>query len=147
VSVIDVGEVITSLRDIVNNVTFAVTLVGAVTLVSGVLILVGAVALTKVQRVYEAAIYRTLGASARLIATMVAIEYGVLGMLAGALGALGALGLSWAMSRRVFDIAWHPTPGLLLIGIAITAIAVGAIGLVASVDVVVRKPLATLRRE
>jgi len=147
VSVIDVGEVITSLRDIVDNVTFAVTLVGAVTLVSGVLILVGAVALTKVQRVYEAAIYRTLGASTRLIATMVVIEYGVLGTLAGGLGALGALALSWAMSRHVFDIAWHPTPGLLAGGIVATAVSVGASGLVASADVLVRKPLVTLRRE
>ncbi|HSF99550.1 MAG TPA: FtsX-like permease family protein, partial [Vicinamibacterales bacterium] len=147
VSAIDVGEIIASLRDIVANVTFAVSLVGAVTLVTGVLILVGAVALTKFQRIYEAAIYRTLGAGTRILATMVAIEYGLLGALAGGLGALGALGLSWAMSRGVFDIAWHPTPALLGTGVVITAVAVGVIGLVSSADVLVRKPLATLRRE
>jgi putative ABC transport system permease protein len=147
VSVIDVGDVIASLAEIVENVTFAVTLVGAVTLVSGVLILVGAVALTKFQRLYEAAIYRTLGASTRLLATMVAIEYGVLGTLAGTLGAAGALGLSWAMSRGVFEIEWHPTPGLLIMGIAVTAVLVSVVGLVSSADVLVRKPLATLRRE
>ena len=49
-----------------------VTIVGAVTLIGGMLILVGAVAMTKFQRLYEAAIYRTLGASTRLVATMVA---------------------------------------------------------------------------
>jgi putative ABC transport system permease protein len=147
VSVIDVGDLIASLAEIVDNVTLAVTLVGAVTLVSGVLILAGAVALTKVQRLYEAAIYRTLGASTRLLTTMAAIEYGVLGALAGVLGALGALGLSWIMSRRVFEIAWHPTPGLLGAGIAITALLVCAVGLASSVDVLLRKPLATLRRE
>jgi putative ABC transport system permease protein len=147
VSVIDVGDLIASLAEIVDSVTLAVTLVGAVTLVSGVLILAGAVALTKVQRLYEAAIYRTLGASTRLLTTMAAIEYGVLGALAGVLGALGALGLSWVMSRRVFEIAWHPTPGLLGAGIAITALLVCAVGLASSVDVLLRKPLATLRRE
>jgi len=112
-----------------------------------VLILVGAVALTKFQRVYEAAIYRTLGAGTRVLATMVAIEYGLLGALAGGLGALGALGLSWAMSRGIFDIAWHPTPALLGTGVVVTALAVGVIGLASSADVLVRKPLATLRRE
>ncbi len=147
VSAIDVGEAIASLREIVGNVTFAVTLVGAVTLVSGVLILVGAVALTRVQRLYEAAIYRTLGAGTRLLATMVAIEYGLLGTLAGALGALGALGLSWGISRGVFDIAWHPTPGLLAGGVLATGLLVSLVGLVSSFDVLVRKPLATLRRE
>ena len=48
------------------------------------LILIGAVAMTKFQRVYEAAILRTLGASTRLLGTMLALEYGALGLLAGA---------------------------------------------------------------
>ncbi len=147
VSAIDVGDVIRSLAEIVDNVTFAVTLVGAVTLVAGTLILVGAVALTKVQRQYEAAIYRTLGAGTRLLVSMAAFEYLVLGTLAGGLGAAGALGLSWVMSRRVFDIAWHPTPELLAGGVVLAAGLVTLVGLLASVDVLLRKPLATLRRE
>ena len=57
-----------AIRSVVDNVTLGVTVVGAVTLVGGVLILVGAVAMTKFQRLYEAAIYRTLGASTRLLA-------------------------------------------------------------------------------
>jgi putative ABC transport system permease protein len=147
VSAIDVRAVITSLEEIVNNVTFAVTVVGAVTLLAGTLILVGAVALTKFQRLYEAAIYRTLGASTRLLATMVAIEYGVLGTLAGVLGAAGAAALSWAMSRQVFDIGWHATPGLFVLGVLVTAVLVSVVGLLSSADVLVRKPLATLKRE
>ena len=47
------------------------------------LILVGAVSMTKFRRVYEAAILKTLGASSRLIATMLLLEYGVLGAIAG----------------------------------------------------------------
>ena len=147
VSAIDVGAAIAALAEIVESVTFAVSLVGGVTLVCGVLILVGAVALTKVQRVYEAAIYRTLGAGTRLLTTMVAIEYGLLGLLAGGLGALGAVGLSWAMSRHVFDIDWHPTPTIFVIGVIASAALVCAVGVAASADVLVRKPLATLRRE
>ena len=92
-------EVLASIREVVDNATLGVTIVGGVTLAGGMLILVGAVAMTKFQRVYEAAIYRTLGASTRLLASMVAIEYGLLGLLAGALGAAGALGLSWALAR------------------------------------------------
>ena len=52
------------------------TIVGVVTLFGGVLILVGAVAMTKFQRLYDAAIYRTLGASTRMVTAMVAVEYG-----------------------------------------------------------------------
>ena len=58
-------------------------------LLSGVLILVGAVSMTKFRRVYEAAILKTLGASSRLIVAMLVLEYGVLGAIAGTVGASG----------------------------------------------------------
>jgi putative ABC transport system permease protein len=147
VSAIDVGAVVQSIREILENVTLGVTIVGSITLVGGVLILVGAVAMTKFQRLYEAAIYRTLGASTRRIAAMVAVEYGVLGLLAGTLGALGALGLTWALATYLFEMDWRPAPGLLSIGLVLTAVTVMVVGLAASADILVRKPLATLRNE
>jgi hypothetical protein len=79
VSAIDVREVLASIQTIVDNVTLAISIVGAIALVSGVLILAGAVAMTKFQRVYEAAILRTLGASTRVLGAMLALEYGGLG--------------------------------------------------------------------
>jgi putative ABC transport system permease protein len=147
VSAIDVHDILRTLEEVVDNVTLGVTVVGAVTLLGGVLILVGAVAMTKFQRLYEAAIYRTLGASTRLLTSMVAIEYGLLGLLAGLLAAGGALVLSWVMARGLFDIDWQPAAGLLAAGVGLTAVAASLVGLAASVDVLVRKPLATLRRE
>ncbi len=105
VSVIDGREMLTALKAVVDNVTLAVTVVGTLVVVSGLLILVGAVAMTKFRRVYEAAILKTLGATRRVIATMLLLEYAVLGLLAGALGALGAAGLTWALSRYAFDMA------------------------------------------
>ena len=46
--------------------------------------------MTKFQRVYEAAVFKTLGANTRTIARMLLFEYGVLGSLAGLIGSLGA---------------------------------------------------------
>jgi putative ABC transport system permease protein len=147
VSAIDVRDVLRTIQDVLGNVTLGITVVGAVVLVSGVLILVGAVAMTKFQRVYDAAIYRTLGAGTWRLAGMVAIEYGVLGTLAGILGAAGAAVLSYAISRRLLDIAWHPSPVILGTGVAGTAALVTVVGLMSSLDVLVRKPLGTLRAE
>jgi putative ABC transport system permease protein len=147
VSIIDVRDVLSSIEDVMSHAATAVSVVGAVTLGGGVLILIGAVAMTKFQRLYETAIYRTLGASTRILASMVAIEYGLLGALAGLLGAAGALGLSWAVATQLFDIEWRPSPGLLTAGIALSTVVVSIVGLAASADVLVRKPLATLRSE
>ena len=147
VSAIDVREVLAAIQTVVDSVTLAISVVGGVALASGVLILIGAVAMTKFQRVYEAAILRTLGASTRLLATMLALEYSALGLLAGSIGAAGALALTWGLCRYLFEIEWRPEPGLLTAGALITAVLVGVVGVVASVDVLRRKPLATLRAE
>lgn len=147
VSAIDVRDIIASIRDVVDNVTVGVTAVGVVTLIGGILILIGAVAMTKFQKIYETAIYRTLGASTKLVVAMLAMEYGLLGLLAGTLGAVGGAALSWGLATQVFNINWTPAPGLLVLGIVLSTAIVALVGVASSLDVLRRKPLATLRSE
>ncbi len=147
VSVIDLKEIMQTIQDVVGKVTLAVTVVGALVLLSGALILVGAVSMTKFRRVYEAAILKTLGASGRLIALMLLLEYGVLGAIAGTVGALGAIALSWGVARYALELPWRATPLITITGIVATAVFVAAIGVLASLDVLRHKPLATLRAE
>jgi putative ABC transport system permease protein len=147
VSAIDARDVIARIKAIVDNVVLAISIVGGIALASGVLILIGAVAMTKFQRVYEAAVLRTLGASTRLLTTMVALEYSALGLLAGLIGALGALALSWAVTKYLLDIVWKPEPVLLLIGAFLTMALVTVVGVAASAEVLRQKPLGALRAE
>lgn len=147
ITAIDGREILSRIQQVIDNAVLGISVVGGIALLSGVLILIGAVAMTKFQRVYEAAILRTLGASTRLLTTMLAIEYSALGLLAGAIGAAGALALTWGVTRYVFDMTWRPAPALLAAGALLTALLVGAIGVLASADVLRKKPLATLRAE
>ena len=147
VSVIDGREILATIKSVVDNVTLAVTVVGSLVVFSGLLILIGAVAMTKFRRVYEAAIFKTLGATRPLIAAVLVIEYGLLGLLAGGIGAVGAVGLSWAISRYALDIPFKPLLGMSAIGVVVTAVLVAVIGVVSSWEVLQRKPLLTLRAE
>jgi putative ABC transport system permease protein len=147
VSVIDGREVARTVETVLANVSLAITIVGGVALASGILILLGSVAVTKFQRLHDAAVLKTLGASTRTLATMLALEYATLGALAGAIGALGALALTWTVCRTVLDIPWRPAVLPSAAGLVATAVAVGAVGVLASLDVLRRKPLATLRAE
>jgi len=147
VSVIDFHDILATIRDVMSKVTLAITVVGGLVLFSGALILIGAVAMTKFQRVYEAAVFKTLGASTATIARMLLFEYGVLGLLAGAVGSAGAVALTWGVSRFALDIPWKVFPGEHLAGVGLTAILVAAIGVLSSLDVLRNKPLATLRAE
>jgi putative ABC transport system permease protein len=103
--------------------------------------------MTKFQRVYEAAVFKTLGASTLTIARMLLFEYGVLGLLAGAVGSLGAIVLTWAVSRYALEIPWRFFAGEHLAGVGATAFLVAAIGVLSSLDVLRNKPLLTLRAE
>jgi putative ABC transport system permease protein len=147
VSVIDFHDVLETVRDVMSKVTFAITVVGGLVLFSGGLILIGAVAMTKFQRVYEAAVFKTLGANTGTIARMLLIEYGVLGSLAGLIGSLGAVALTWGVSRWALEIPWRLFPFEHVAGVVLTAVLVGVIGVVSSLDVLRNKPLATLRAE
>ena len=112
VSAIDVREVLATVqtrgrqRDARRSRSSAASRCSAASL-----ILIGAVAMTKFQRVYEAAILRTLGASTRLLGDDArARVQRPRACSPASIGALGALALSWAVCRFVFDIAWQPAP-------------------------------------
>ena len=147
VSAIDIREVARTVEGLLANVTFAITIVGAVALLSGVLILVGSVAMTKFQRLHEAAVFKTLGASTRTLGALLALEYGTLGALAGGIGAIGSLALSWGICRYVLDIRWTPAFEVVGLGIVVTSLLVLAVGVLSSLDVLERRPLSVLRAE
>jgi putative ABC transport system permease protein len=147
ISLIDAREILERAQTIVDNVSLGVTIVGFVALLAGVLILAGAVAMTRFQRVYEAAIFRTLGATTARLAAMLAFEYGLLGLLAGVIAAVGATVLAWSVSIRLLDIPWVVAPWTTAAGIALTGALVLVVGVVASLEVLRQKPLSTLRSE
>ena len=147
VSVIDGIEVIATIRRILSFVTLAISIVGGIALASGVLILIGSVAMTRYQRLYETAILKTLGATSRTIVLMLLFEYGTLGILAGLIGSAGAVALTWGLTRFLLEISWNPAPLVNVGGLVITAFVVAVVGVAASLDVLRKKPLGTLRAE
>ena len=145
VQIFDVADVVAAVQRLVNNFVLAVSFVGGFVVVSGILILIGSIALTKSQRIYENAILKTLGARRPVLATILLAEYGILGLLSGIVGAGFAVGLSWAVAEHLMDIEWEFDPMLTLGGVAVTAAVVMIVGAAASFDVLFRKPLQTLR--
>lgn len=144
-TIIDVTEIMRSVTRIINNVTLAISFTGLFVFLSGVLIMIGSIAITKFQRIYEAAVLKTLGAKRKTLLAILLTEYGLLGLVAGLIGAFAAEGLSYATSKWVFEITWSFTPQLNFIGIAATVILVTVVGAISTLDVLTKKPLGILR--
>lgn len=147
VSVVDVRDIIELARGIVQKISLAVSFVGGFVFLSGLLILIGSIAMTKFHRLYESAILKTLGAKKKLIVWTLLVEYGVLGLLAGLIGSVAAIALTWVVSEQALKITWRFIPSVNLIGVGATLILVTAVGVLSSWDVMIRKPLGILRNE
>jgi putative ABC transport system permease protein len=147
IQVFDVADILTTVQRLINNFVIAVSFVGSFVILSGILIFIGSIALTKSQRVYENAILKTLGAKRSTLAAILFSEYAILGSLAGAVGAVFSVALSYVVCRYLLDVDWSPAVGLSLAGIAVTAVLVVAVGMAASFDILFRKPLGTLRSQ
>lgn len=145
VQIFDVADIIEAVRNIVGNFVLALSFVGGFVILTGVLILIGSVALTRSQRVYENAVMKTLGAKTPLLGKMLAAEYGVLGLLAGFIGSAFAMMLSYAVCRFVLEISWKSDVWLFAAGVIATMLVVTAVGVTASYGVLFKKPLSILR--
>ncbi|MEP7337610.1 MAG: FtsX-like permease family protein [Acidobacteriota bacterium] len=147
VSVVDVRDIIEIARGIVQKVSLAVSFVGGFVFLSGLLILIGSIAMTKYHRLYESAILKTLGAKRKLIISTLLVEYGVLGLLAGVIGSSAAIALTWAISEKALKLTWHFLPSVNLIGVGVSVVVVMLIGVLSSWDVMIKKPLGILHSE
>jgi putative ABC transport system permease protein len=147
VQIFDVADILATVQRLIANFVLAISFVGSFVMLSGILILIGSIALTKSQRVYENAILKTLGAGRPVLATILFAEYGLLGLLAGLIGSGFAVGLSYAVSRYVLDIKWEFDAVTAVVGVVATMLVVMFVGVAASFDVLFRKPLGTLRSQ
>jgi putative ABC transport system permease protein len=116
-------------------------------IITGVVVLIASVRISKYQRIQESVLLRTMGASRKQILAITAIEYFFLGALSAATGILIAFAGSWLLAKYSFDIPYNADllPALLLfLAIAILTI---VIGLFNSRGILNKPPLEILRRD
>ena len=147
VQVIDVDDVLAAVQKMIANFVLAVSVVGGFVILSGILILIGSIALTRSQRVYEHSILKALGANRRQLTAMLFAEYALVGSLAGILGGVFATLMSWVVCRYLMEIGWRFDWIVFGEGVLATAALVSVVGVAASFDVLFKRPLATLRSQ
>jgi len=147
ISMIDLGLVLSVLDEILDKLGFVIRFMAAFSIITGLIVLIASVLISKYQRIRESVLLRTIGASRKQILAITALEYFFLGALAAAAGIILAMLASWVMARFVFETNFSPEllPVLILFSL-ITSLTV-LIGLFNSRGVLNRPPLEVLRSE
>jgi len=147
VSVIDLTQILKTVDTILNKVSFVIKFMALFSILTGLLVLISSVVLSKYQRVKESVLLRTLGANRKQILQINGFEYFMLGTLSTLTGILLSFGISWLLAKFQFEIPFTPrwTPPLIVF-VSITVLTI-IIGMLNSREVVSKPPLEVLRKE
>jgi putative ABC transport system permease protein len=109
VTLIEIDAVIKQMNTVVAQVSAAIGLVLLLVVVCALLVSVANVQASLDSRLHENAILRTLGASRKLVASGLLLEFSAVGLLAGLLAALGSNIALYGVQRWVLDMdgVWH----------------------------------------
>ncbi len=113
VSGIRVADVLGAVASLVGKLAAALAATGSVTLASGALVLMGAVAAGQRRRMAEAVVLKTLGATRAQIRAAWLVEFGLIGACAGVIAALVGTLASWGVVRFLMRADWVFLPGVL----------------------------------
>ena len=108
VSVVDLSAVLKSVEDVLGKISFVIRFMALFSILTGLLVLISSVVLSKYQRIKESVLLRTIGAQSRQILFINLLEYFML----GALATLTGIGLSfvgsWLLAKYSFEIPFKP---------------------------------------
>ncbi len=146
VTLLRLREVLDKVVGILEQLGNGIRFLGAFSVLAGIAILAGAVSAGAVRRGRQVALFKTLGMTRMQVVVVFAVEYALVGLVAGILGTIGAGAMAWMVVRFGFEMpwVWHPLAMVTALGITV-ALSVVA-GLAASTRALAVRPLAVLRQ-
>jgi putative ABC transport system permease protein len=147
ISIIDLDLILKTVDKVLGKISFVIQFMAFFSIITGVIVLIGAVNISKFQRMQEAVLLRTIGASRKQIVRINFMEYFFLGSISSLTGIIIAILSAWGLAYFSFETVFVPNLWAVLITyIAITGLTV-FIGLTNSRSVVNKPPLEILRKE
>jgi putative ABC transport system permease protein len=147
VSIIDLALVLRVIDDLFEKIGFVIRFMAGFSILTGLIVLVSSVLISKYQRLQESVLLRTLGASRKQIFAITSLEYMFLGSLAAATGIVIALISSWALAKFSFETAFHPELLPVFLLFAFVSLLTVFIGLINSRGLLSKPPLEVLRQD
>ncbi len=145
VTAVRVKDAVEAIGSVVASLVLALRGASLVTLVAAALVLAGALAASHHNRVYDAVILKTLGATRGRLIVAYGLEYALIGLAAGLFGMAAGSLAAWLIVTQMMNLtfAWLPLPAALAAAAALVVTVV--FGLAGTFRALGRKPASVLR--
>ena len=147
ITVINLADVLDRVQEVIDQVALVVRFISAFAILAGMIILASSIAGSRLRRVREVVILKTLGATRAKVAAIFSVEFLLLGLVSGVMGSVLAVAFTNVLLTRLLDAQfqfdWAPN-GIAIFGSALIAMFAGWM---ASYRILDQKPLEVLRDE
>ena len=147
VTAVRVKDALDTVSGLLGQMLTAIRGANVLTLLTGVLVLAGALAAGLSERLYEAVVLKTYGASKRQLIGAFVIEYAGLGLAAAAFGLAVGSAASWFLARFILEMPWSFSGLTATLTALIAMLVTIAAGLTVTWSALSAKPAPFLRNE
>lgn len=147
VSILDLRQILSIVEKLLDKIGYVINFMAFFSILTGIIVLLGAVRTSKHQRIRESVLLRTIGAKSHQILKIIALEYIYLGVIGSLAGVLLSLIGSQLLAIWIFDTPFSPSIIPFAVLFPVITLMVLTIGLLNSRSVIKNSPLEVLRKE
>lgn len=145
ISVVNLGAIVETLEEILGKISFVIQFMALFSIVTGILVLISSLIISKYQRMRESILLRTIGASSSTVTKINTMEYFFLGSLASLSGIMLSFLATFLLSKFVFQLPFRgPYEEALMVYAAITLLTV-LLGWLNGSKIIKKPPMEILR--
>jgi len=129
ITIIEIDQILAEVQYIIQKMSVAIDFVFIFILLAGLLVLASSLSSTLESRMYENAIIRTLGASAKTLRYSLLVEFIVVAVLSALVGLVIAESVSAVLYQQVFNLTYALHPYLWVLTTVVAVILIASMGL------------------
>jgi putative ABC transport system permease protein len=145
ITIVRIKEALETVNGLVGRIAWAVRAASSITLVASILVLAGAFAAGRRQRVHDAVVLKTLGATRGRLIGAFALEFLGIGLATAVFGLLAGGLAAWFVLTNVMDIAFSFLAGPAIGAAALALVLILGFGLAGTWRVLGQKPAEVFR--
>jgi putative ABC transport system permease protein len=147
VSAIDMTLILQTIESVVAKISLVIRFMALFTVFTGLTVLAAAILTGRYQRVREAVLLRTIGASRKQVGQILLVEYFLLGLVASGTAVALSIGSTWALARFLFEAPYHFAVTPTVLAVVIVCGVTMLMGFFGTRGLLSKPPLEVLRQE